>query len=167
MRVLNFLLALLGVTLLHVLGVRFITGFAVIVDLFLVLAVLLALEGDEAPSLLGGTAIGLVHDAFSGGAFGLFGASTTVISYLVAKGVRRLAIRDPLPVALVFMIASALYQAMALILASFFLGSVPLFEDTILQVVASGILGLTAFLVRRGAQRRYGLWRHNRRRRLV
>ncbi len=65
------------------------------------------------------------------------------------------------------MIASALYQAMALILASFFLGSVPLFEDTILQVVASGILGLTAFLVRRGAQRRYGLWRHNRRRRLV
>lgn len=167
MKALNFLLALLGVILLHVLGVRLLPGFAVIVDLFLVLAVLNALAGDEVPAFIGGSVIGLVHDAFTGGAFGLFGASTTIISYLVAKGVRRLAIRDPLPVALVFMIASALYQAIALGLASFFLGSVPALEDTVLQMLASGIIGLSAFLLRKSSRHRYDRWRLNRRRRLV
>ncbi len=167
MKVLSFLLALLGVILLHVLGVRFITGFAVIVDLFLVFAVLRALGGEEVPAVLGGAVIGLVHDAFSGGVFGLFGTSTTVISYLVVKGARRLAIRDAMPVALVFMIASALYQAVALALASFFLGSVPTLGSTALQVVASGIIGLTAFLLRKGIRRRLELRRLNRKSRLV
>ncbi len=167
MKVLSFLLALLGVTLLHVLGVRFITGFAVIVDLFLVLAVLHALGGEEVSAVFGGAVIGLVHDAFSGGVFGLFGTSSTVISYLAAKGARRLAIRDPMPVALVFMVASALYQAVALALASFFLGSVPTLGHTVLQVLASGIIGLSAFLLRKGVRRRFELRRLNRKRRLV
>ncbi len=167
MRVLKFLLALLGVVLLHLLGVRFVSGFAAIVDLFLVLAVLVALEADEASALLQGVTIGLVHDGLSGGAFGLLGTATTVIAFLVSKGERRLAIRDPLPLALVFMIASSLYQAVALGLGSFFLGSVPSYGDTVLQVLTSGIIGLTAVLIRKDVQRRLNLRRLNRRRRLT
>ena len=60
-----------------------------------------------------------------------------------------------------------LEKAMALGLASFFLGTVPVFGDTLLQVLASGILGLAAFFLRKRSRRRLDLWRHRRKRHLI
>ena len=160
MRAGRFALALALAVLVHAAGVRIHPGFAQAVDLFLVLVVLHALDGDSRAGLLGGLAAGSVHDALAGGLFGLFGFADTIIGYGVARLSQRLVIERPSGVLPVAAVAAVVQQAVAVGLALVLLPDPRLPDPVWLAVRAgtSGVLGTLLFALGRwwrgGADRR-------------
>jgi rod shape-determining protein MreD len=156
----RFAVALALAALLHAAGVRLHPSFAQAVDLFLVLVVLHALDGDSRAGLLGGLAAGTVHDALAGGLFGLFGFADTIVGYGVARLSQRLVIERPSGVLPVAAVAAVVQQAVAVGLAVVLLPDPRLPDPGWLAVRAatSGVLGTALFALGRwwrgGADRR-------------
>jgi len=160
MRAGRFALALALAVLAHAAGVHLYPAFGRAVDLFLVLAVLHALDGDSRAGLLGGLAAGTAHDALAGGLFGLFGFADTIVGYGVARLSQRLVIERPSGVLPVAAVAAVVQQAVAVGLAVVLLPEPRLPEPVWLAVraVTSGVLGTLLFAFGRwwrgGADRR-------------
>ena len=168
MRALELLVGVLLATVLHVLGGRLVAEFPSWVDLFLVVAVYTSLDSAPVASMLRGTVAGLVHDALTGGLYGLHGFADTVVAWIVARMRQRLVIQQPLQVGLLFVLAAALQQAL---LAALRLVMVPGSElpgtsATVAKVVASGILGAGLFVLTARWRAFLAKWRDQRRRRL-
>lgn len=164
MRVLKFGGALLAVTLAHLAGVGLWSGFGLVFDLFLVLAIFNALDGDTFAGLAGGLVAGLVADAISGGLYGLHGLADTIVGYGTAFATQRLVVQRPTSVFLVFTLAAALQQ---LLLVTVTLAMLPHPELTaypwvVARVVGTGLVGVFAFVARRQLEVRYALWRRTR-----
>ena len=164
MRVLKFAGALLVVTLVHLAGVGLWSGFSLVFDLFLLLAIFNALDGDTFAGLAGGLVAGLVADAVSGGLYGLHGLADTIVGYGTAFATQRLVVQRPPSVFLVFSLAAALQQLM---LASVTLLMLPSPELTaypwvLTKVVVTGVLGVLTFVASNQLQARYALWRRTR-----
>lgn len=117
MRTGRFALALVLAVIAHTLGVRVHPTFAQAVDLFVTLAVLHALDGDSVAGLLGGLAVGMAHDALSGGLFGLFGIADTIVGYGVARLSQRLVIERAIGVFPVAAVAAVFQQVIVVGLA--------------------------------------------------
>lgn len=147
MRVTRFLAALALVVLAHALGLRLIPGFSQAVDLFLVLVVLNALNGNSATALLGGLAVGVAQDALTGGLFGLYGCADTIIGYGAARASQRLVIERATGVLPLAAVASVVQQAIVVGLATVMLPDPHLPAPIWLAVRAatSGLLGVIAY----------------------
>jgi len=164
MRGLRFAAALLVVTAAHLLGVGAWKGFGLVFDLFLVLAIFNALDGDTFAGLAGGLVAGLVADAVSGGLYGLHGLADSIVGYGTAFATQRLVVQRPPSVFLVFSLAAALQQLM---LATVTLLMLPHPELTaypwvVAKVVGSGVLGALVFVARRQLRVRFSRWRRTR-----
>ena len=72
MYVLKLLGAIALAVLVHLVGVQVFPGFVQAMDVFVVVVVLHALEGESLAGLLVGLVVGLLHDTLTGGPFGLF-----------------------------------------------------------------------------------------------
>jgi rod shape-determining protein MreD len=164
MRGLKFAAALLVVTAAHLLGVGLWDGFGLVFDLFLVLAIFNALDGDTFAGMAGGLIAGLVADAATGGLYGLHGLADTIVGYGTAFATQRLVVQRPPSVFLVFTLAAALQQLM---LASVTLLMLPHPELTaypwvVAKVIATGVLGVLAFVARRQLRARFSMWQRSR-----
>jgi rod shape-determining protein MreD len=135
--------------LFHILGVRLIPNFSLVIDVFLVVVVLYGLEGNSLAALFAGLFIGLVHDHFSGGPFGLFGFADTIVGYGTARLAQRLVIQRATGVLAVVALAAALQQAIVVGLA-FLLLPTPELPSPLwvaVQAGACGVLGLVVYIV--------------------
>jgi rod shape-determining protein MreD len=164
MRVVRFVVALLVVTVAHLLGVGLWSGFGMVFDLFLVLAIFNALDGDTFAGLAGGLVAGLVADAVSGGLYGLHGLADTIVGYGTAFATQRLVVQRSPSVFLVFTLAAALQQ---LTLAAVTLLMLPrpelaAYPWVVAKVIATGVLGVLTFIARRQLLARFSLWRRSR-----
>ncbi len=160
MRALKFLAALAAALLVHLLGVRLWPDFPRVLDLFLVVVVLHALDGESLPALLGGLAAGLLHDALSGGLYGLYGFADTLVGYGTARLAQRLVIQRSTGVLGVVAFATAAQQAVLVVLA-FLLQSDPGLPQAgwvAVRAGACGVVGMAAHLAirrwRRGVDSR-------------
>ena len=89
MRSLRFGAALASAVLVQVVGLHLAPWFFLGVDLFLVLLIFNALDGESLAGMLGGCVAGLVTDAITGGPFGLYGMVNTLLGYVTAYAGQR------------------------------------------------------------------------------
>jgi rod shape-determining protein MreD len=152
----------------HLLGVGLWSGFGLVFDLFLLLAVLNAIDGDTFAGLAGGLAAGLVADAVSGGLYGLHGLADTIVGYGTAFATQRLVVQRPSSVFLVFSLAAALQQLTLVTVTLLMLPDpeLPTYPGVVAKVVVAGMLGVLTVLARRQVVARLALWRRTRTARL-
>ena len=79
MRHLKFTGGLLVALAVHLIGVQIYPNFSIAFDVFLVVLVFNALDGNLLAGMLGGLAAGLLADGVTGGLFGLFGVVDTIV----------------------------------------------------------------------------------------
>lgn len=148
MSALKFFAAVAAAVLFHILGVRLIPNFSLVVDVFLVVVVLYGLEGNSLAALFAGLFIGLVHDHFSGGPFGLFGFADTIIGYGTARLAQRLVIQRATGVLAVVSFAAVAQQAIVVGL-TFLLLPVPEVPNPVwvaIRAGACGLLGMSIYI---------------------
>lgn len=163
MRALRFLLTLSVVLLVHLLAVRLLPWFPRAVDLFLILIVANALDGNSLSGLLGGAAAGLVEDAVGGAYYGLHGLGGSVVGYAVARATQQLEVQQTSMVILVFSLAAAVKQALEAALLFLLRDATP--ADTLwlaVNVATSGVLGAIAVSGREALRQRLRSRRTNR-----
>jgi len=137
--------------LLHFVGTRLLPSFPQRVDVFLVVVVLSALDGNTFSAVLFGLLAGLVQDTLAGGNFGLFGFADTAVAYAMARLSQRLVIQRATGVFAVVSFASLLQQVMLAALAFLLLPNPPLpdplamLEQAAAKALACGVLGMVAY----------------------
>lgn len=164
MRFLKLAAALLAAVFLHLVGVHMGARFSSSVDLFLVVLVYNALDGDALAGMLGGMAAGLVTDALTGGPYGLFGLTDTILGFAVAYATQRLVVQRAVSVLLLFVLAAAAQQAILTMLSLLLLPHPELsaFFWVVIKVASTGVLGLGAFVAERRLRAGFALWRRGR-----
>jgi rod shape-determining protein MreD len=164
MRGLRFLFALLCVVLIHIVGMRLFPNFARYFDVFLVLVVFHSLDGNSLAGMLGGLAVGLVHDGFSGGLFGLHGFADTLVGYAVARAAQQVATQQAVVVLLLFALASAFQQTVLVGLVLFLLSEpqLPAWSAVALKALSSGALGWILYLASTQAREQWAVWSRRR-----
>lgn len=151
MRILKFAAGLTLAVLAHAAAVRLVPEATVAVDLFVVVVVLNALDGNSLAGVAGGLAAGMVQDVLTGGLFGLFGFANTLVGYLAARSVQRLVIERASGVLPLVAVAAAVQQAIVVGLAYVLLPDAR-FPDPrwlALRVVSSGLVGMVAYALDR------------------
>jgi len=168
MRALRFAGALLAVIALHALGVRLFGGFAVYVDLFLVLTIAWAFGASPLTGLIAGLVAGLAADAFSGGLYGLNGFANTLVGYMTAVVVLNLAKLNTSGAAIVFGLAAVAQQLIIVLLALLMLPNPepPSPVAVLWRVAIAAALGAGIFLSQRHLARLSGRLRRARESRL-
>ena len=164
MRALRFGLALLAVSVLHFVGMQIFPWFFAAVDLFLVVLVFNAMDGDTLAGMLGGAAAGLLTDALTGGPFGLIGIADTIVGYSTAAAGQRLVIQRASSSLLVFCLAAAAQQALILGIAVLIVPNpeAPDLRWVLIKVASTGVLGLILYQTRARMLVRMDSWRRNR-----
>ena len=81
MRALKLLAGVAAALLVHLAGTQLFGGFGRFLDVFLVVVVIYALEGETLSAIFVGLFVGLLHDTLTGGPFGLFGFADTIVGY--------------------------------------------------------------------------------------
>jgi rod shape-determining protein MreD len=163
-RVLRFSLALAAALLVHFVGVRLWPEFPRAVDLFLVVLVYEALDGNALGGLLAGVAVGLLEDSLTGGLFGFFGCADTLVGYGTARLAQRVVIQRAPGVMLVFL-AAAVVQQLVLAILALLLFPDPQTPDPLwvgVRAASSAVLGLLLVLAGRQGRARYDRWRRGR-----
>lgn len=161
MRFIKVVVGLVLVLLAHLVGARFIPGFADYADLFLVLAAYKALTGNLVVGMLAGAAAGLTHDVVTGGPYGLHGFADTAVGYLAAFAAQRLVIQRGFSVLLLFCVASSV-QILILTVLGIMVSEaaiLPSWVEVVVRVVLSGILGLVVYLASGAVKRRWAIMR--------
>lgn len=163
-----FIVALVAVLGAHLAAVRIDPGFGRVVDLFLVLTVLNALDGNKLTGMLGGLVCGLIHDAFSGQPYGLHGFADTLAGYLTAVIVLRLVTQHPIGLAGVFAVVAVIQQASLILLAALAIPSpdLPELPWVGVRIVTAAVLGLLLYLFGRRFKSRFDRVLKSRRTRL-
>ncbi len=168
MRLLRLALALASAAGIHALGTRLAPAFPQAVDLFLLVAVLPALDGRYPWAIAGGTAAGLAADALSGAPFGLHGFADTITAYATAFAAQRLVVERASGVWLVCALATAAQQALLVGLGLVILPR-PVFPSWIwvlIKAVANGSVGALLWTAGGRLAARLEGWRHSRTARL-
>ena len=167
-RLLEFVAGLVFASVVHLAGVRWLDGFSSSVDLFLLVALFVALGGRLLPSLFGGLVAGWVADAVTGGLFGLYGFANTLVGYGTAAAAQRLVIQRPTGVFLLFSLAAAVQQLVLVALSMLLLPetSVPGITQLLVKLAVAGTVGALGFVVSRRTGRWYGKWQRSKRSRL-
>ena len=153
MRAVKLFLVLSAALLAHLVCTRLMPSFPQRLDIFLVVVVLHALEGNSFSALLFGLLAGLVQDSLSGGPFGLYGFADTAVAYGAARLAQRLVIQRATGVFSVVSFASLLQLVILASLAFLLLPnpSLPdpltLLEQAAAKAIACGILGMLLYTV--------------------
>lgn len=158
MRLLRFVVSLSVVIVLQVLTVTWWPGAARFVDFFSLMVVFYALSGELVPAILVGAAVGLAHDAFSGGPFGLHGFADTLTAYVTALAAQRLVVGRA-PGVFALFASATLFERLVLVclLALLVPGPVGLqLSWMMLAVLLNGLLGAILFAAGRRARAWYG-----------
>ncbi len=168
MRALKLLAGLGAALLLHLAGTQLYGGFGRFLDLFLVVVVLYALEGETLSAIFVGLLVGLLHDTLTGGPFGLFGFADTIVGYGTARLAQHLVIQRATGVLGVVAFASALQQAIVVALTFLLLPEPSLPEPfgVAVQAVVCGLLGMAAYVAGRHWRQGLDTRRRNRMNRL-
>lgn len=145
MRVLKFVFALALTVLAHVLLARVWPESVEGLDLFLILTVLVAVEGRSGSAIAAGTAAGFARDNFSGGPFGLHAFADTLIGYLVARVAQRIDL-DNLPAVGLTTALATLAQKVVLIALGLAFSGIGKAPDPLWVLAQAGINGLLAGL---------------------
>lgn len=164
MGVLRYLAFLLAVVALHALGVRLHPGFAVYVDLFLVLAVGWAFTSSPLVGMFAGMVTGLTADAFSGGLYGLHGFANTLIGYSTAVAIANLAKMNITGAAILYALAAVVQQLVMLVLILVMLPNpeAPTLWSLVWKVGITAVLGACVFLGQQNTARLMSRWRRSR-----
>ena len=165
---LQFAGVLLAAVLLHLIGVRFVAEWPLVLDLMLIVLLFNALDGNTLGGLAGGLVAGWATDAVAGTPFGLFGAVDTIIGYGAAFAVQRIVIQRAAGAALFFAAAALCQQGLLLGLSLLLLAApeTSAYSWLPVKVAATGLLGAMLFQMRRRLSSRLDLWRHTRRTRI-
>ncbi|HEX2223429.1 MAG TPA: rod shape-determining protein MreD [Thermoanaerobaculia bacterium] len=168
MRALKLLAGLAAAVLVHLAGLQLYGGFARFIDVFLVVVVLYALEGETLSAIFVGMLVGLLHDSLSGGPFGLFGFADTIVGYGTARLAQHLVIQRATGVLGVVAFASALQQAIVVALTFLLLPEPALPEPywVAVQAGACGLVGMAAYIAGRRWRQGMDTRRRNRMSRL-
>lgn len=163
MRAARFLLALAVVLVVHLIAARLAPPFPRLVDLFLVLIVVNALDGNSLAGLLGGAAAGLVEDAVGGAYYGLHGIGGAVVGYSVARATQQLEVQQTSMVMIVFTLAAGVKIVVESALL-FLLRDVPPSEPLWLgtSMLTAGLLGAVVVSGGKAMGRRLHSWRTSR-----
>ena len=160
MQALKFLAAVGLAVIAHLIGMQVDPGFSRVVDVFVVVVALHALEGNSLAALFAGLFVGLVHDTLTGGLFGLYGFADTIVGYGTARLAQRLVIQRATGVLAVVAFATALQETIVVAL-KFLLEPGPLSPDPLwiaLRAGVSGVLGMFVYVLagrwRRGSEAR-------------
>ena len=151
MRALKLFGGLAAALLVHFAGMQLYADFGRLIDVFLVVVVLYALEGETLSGLFVGFFIGLLHDTLTGGPFGLFGFADTIVGYGTARLAQHLVIQRATGVLGVVTFASAAQQAVVVGLAFLLLPEPSLPEPlwVAVKAIACGLLGMAAYVAGR------------------
>ena len=106
----RFALGLVFAVALHAAGTRLDPRFAAVVDPFLVVVVIQALRHSPVGSAVGGSIVGLVQDALSGGPFGLHGFVDTLVAWLATLACQRFVIQRPAQIGMLCLLAAGFQQ---------------------------------------------------------
>lgn len=120
MPVARFLAALAVAALAAVAGARLSPLFPLVVDPFLLVAVVIARAGRPVPAIVAGTAAGWAADALSGGPFGLFGLADGLVAYGTARAAQQLVVQRKSSLAAIFAAAAAAQGAIVALLGMVF-----------------------------------------------
>jgi rod shape-determining protein MreD len=151
-RALKFLAALAVALLVHLVGARLWADFPRVVDVFLVVVVLHALDGESLPAMFGGLVAGLLHDALSGGLYGLYGFADTLVGYGTARLAQRLVIQRSTGVLGVVAFSTAAQQAVLVVLA-FLLQHDPGVPEPAWVAVRAAVCGVAGMAAHAGLRR--------------
>ena len=149
MPVLRFLLGLLTAIFCWGLALRLIPGAPRFFDPFLILVLYHSLRSPALGSAGAGTAVGLVHDALTGGLYGLHGFANTLTGYLAGIVRQHFVIQQPLQVALLCLLGGAA-QALVLTLLQLTLvadSDLPLPLDSAIKAALTGVLGMLVYVL--------------------
>ena len=167
-RALRFLAALTAAVLFHLVGVRLVAEWSLILDLMLIVVVFNALDGKTLPGMIGGVVAGWATDALIGPTFGIFGLVDTIVGYGAAYAVQRIVIQRAAGAALFFALAAACQQGLVLVLSLLLLSDpeIPAYHWLVVRAGATGLLGAMLFYLRLRLNSQVDLWRHTRRTRI-
>ena len=146
MSALKLLGAVAVAVLLHLLGMHWVPSFTQLVDVFLVVVVIYALEGSSLAALLAGMAVGLLHDTLTSGPYGLFGFADTIVGYTTARLAQRLVIQRSTGVLALVSFAAVAQQAIVAGLA-FLLLPAPELPNPLWVAVKAGVCGVLGMLI--------------------
>lgn len=141
MRVLKLTAALAAAVLAHLLVMHLVPSFGRLVDVFLVVVVLYALEASSLASLFAGLLVGLLHDTLTSGPYGLFGFADTIVGYATARLAQRLVIQRSTGVLALVSFSAVAQQAIVAGLA-FLLLPAPELPNPVWVAVRAGVCGL-------------------------
>jgi rod shape-determining protein MreD len=143
---LKLLGAVAAAVLLHLLGMHLMPSFIQVVDVFLVVVVLYALEGSSLGALLAGLLVGLLHDTLSSGPYGLFGFADTIVGYTTARLAQRLVIQRSTGVLALVSFAAVAQQTIVAGLA-FLLLPAPELPNPLWVAIKAGVCGVLGMLI--------------------
>lgn len=158
MQALKFFAAVGLAVIAHLIGMQVHPGFALAVDVFVVVVALHALEGNSLSALFAGLFVGFVHDSLTGSLFGLYGFAGTIVGYGTAQLAQRLVIQRASGVLAVVAFASALQETIVVGLTFLLLPDPPPPDPVLIGLRAgvSGVLGMIVYVLagrwRRGAE---------------
>lgn len=143
----RFLLGLVCAAAAHVLSLY--SGVSQIIDPFLILAVYHSLRQSPAWSAIGGSAVGLVQDALTGGIYGLHGFANTVVAYTASRIQNRVVIQQPLQVGMLCFLAAAVQLAVLAGLQYVLVprAELPLPGAMIGKMISTGVLGAVVYVL--------------------
>jgi rod shape-determining protein MreD len=153
MRTAKLAAGLAAAVALHFVGTRLLPSLPQRIDLFLVVVVLSALDGQTLSAMFFGLLAGLVQDTLAGGNFGLFGFADTAVAYGMARLAQRLVIQRATGVFAVVSFASLLQQVILAALAFLLLPnpSLPaplsMLEQAAARAAACGVLGMAVWSI--------------------
>ncbi len=142
MRALRVVLGLALALGVHLVGIWLLPDLPRVLDLFLVVVVLNALDASSLAGLAGGLGAGLVQDALSGRLYGLHGFADTIVGYAVARAGQRLDLKSPGAVLVTVALATLLQAATLVVLAYLFTDPEPPEPLWVLiEALANGVAG--------------------------
>ncbi len=151
MRALKLILGLAAALGAHLVGTWLVPDLPRVLDLFLVVVVLNALDASSLSGLSVGLGVGLLQDGLSGRLYGLHGFADTIVGYAVARAGQRLDLTSPAAVLVTVALATLLQEATLVVLAYLFTDPEPPEPLWVLvQAVANGVAG--ALLVSLGGR---------------
>lgn len=164
MRVLRFSIGLLVALLVHLAGMRLVPHFSLAVDVFLVVLVTKALDGDVVAAIVAGAVVGLFQDTLGGTLYGMFGVADTIVAYATALLAQKVVIQRMSGVVLAFVAAAATQQALLALLAFVLFPDpeLPRVGWVALRIAVTALLGGVVFIASRQWRQRYDSWRRNR-----
>ena len=168
MRSVKFVVGLVVVVTLHLVFARLFGEVSSVLDLFLVLALFNAIDGNLAAGLFGGLIAGLAADTLTGGLYGLNGFADTIAGYGMAVASRRLVIQKAGGIFLAFSLAAAVQQAVLIGLRLLLLPetALPPLPGLVARILGVGALGFLGYVGRQRWFSGVARWRSSRRARL-